>query len=149
MAQHLPGISLISQGRRAYPGVSTAAQLLGYTDIDGDGRNGAGLEHLFNPQLASRPGEEAVVTAPGSGSALETIMVKPPHNGHNVKLTIDSNIQDQVQQVLGQTVRQYGARSATGIVMDPRTGAILAMATAPSLRQQPGAQHPQSRSSCG
>ncbi len=67
----------------------------------------------------------------GPDSTLETITVKPPHNGRSVTLTIDSNIQSYVQKVLARTVRQYRARAATGIVMDPRTGAVLAMASAP------------------
>ena len=52
----------------------------------------------------------------GPDSTLETITVKPPHNGHSVTLTIDSNIQSYVQKVLARTVRQYRARAATGIV---------------------------------
>jgi cell division protein FtsI/penicillin-binding protein 2 len=129
MAQHLPGISTVPEGRRFYPGLTIASQLLGYTDIDGDGKNGAGLEHMLNPILGSRPGEQATVHGPDS--ALETITVKPPHNGKSVTLTLDSNVQAYMQRVLGRTVRQYGAASATGIMMDPRTGAVLGMVTAP------------------
>ena len=128
MQHHLPGISTISQGRRFYPSYTTASQLLGYTS-DGDGANGAGLEHMLNPVLGARSGEQATVHGPDS--TLETITVKPPHNGRSVTLTIDSNIQSYVQKVLARTVRQYRARAATGIVMDPRTGAVLAMASAP------------------
>ena len=124
MAQHLPGISDVPEGRRFYPGLTTASQLLGYTDIDGDGQNGAGLEHLLNPILGSHPGEQATVHGPDS--TLETITVKPAHNGKSVTLTLDSNVEDYMQRVLARTVRQYDAASATGIMMDPRTGAVLA-----------------------
>ena len=129
MAHKLPGISTVPEGRRYYPSLTTASQLLGYTDIDGDGEKGAGLEHMLNPILGSRPGEQATVHGPDS--TLETITVKPPHNGRSVSLTIDSNIQSYVERVLSRTARQFRAHSATGIVMNPRTGAVLAMATAP------------------
>jgi cell division protein FtsI (penicillin-binding protein 3) len=129
MSQHLPGISTVPEGRRFYPGLTIASQLLGYTDIDGDGVNGAGLEHMLNPILGSRSGEQATVHGPDS--TLETITVKPPHNGRSVTLTLVSNVQAYMQRVLGHTVRQYGAASATGIMLDPRTGAVLGMVTAP------------------
>ena len=129
LGQGLPGLTSIPEGVRSYPQVSVASQLLGYT-VDGNGSTGGGLEYLLNPILASRPGEEATVNGPDS--ALETITVKPPHNGRNVTLTLDSNVQAHVQQVVDRTVRQYGAHSGSAIVMDPRTGAILAMVNSPS-----------------
>lgn len=131
MAQKLVGISLLPTSVRYYPQDTTAAQLVGFTDQDGNGRYGAGLEHLLNPVLASHAGEEATVSAPGSDSAIENIVVKPPVNGRNVTLTIDSNVQQEAERVLGETVSRYGAHSATAIVMDPRSGALLAVASAP------------------
>jgi cell division protein FtsI/penicillin-binding protein 2 len=131
LAHHLPGLSGVGEDRRAYPNGSLAAQLIGFTDIDSSGVNGSGLEHMLNPYLRAREGKRVIVRDP-SGMALETVQLSAPGNGRNVRLTIDSNVEAYVQQVLAQTVRSTGARSATAIVMNPHTGAILAMASAPT-----------------
>src|SRR5213079_2291482 len=66
-----------------------------------------------------------------TGHVLETQQIVPVRNGKDVFLTIDSHIQANAEQILQQTVDQYGAKDATAIVLDPRTGAILAMAVEP------------------
>jgi cell division protein FtsI/penicillin-binding protein 2 len=131
LAHHLPGLSGLSEDRRTYPNGSLAAQLIGFTDIDSSGVNGSGLEHMLNPYLRAREGKRMIVRDP-SGTALETVQLSAPGNGRNVRLTIDSSVEAYVQQVLAQTVRSTGARSATAIVMNPHTGSILAMASAPT-----------------
>jgi cell division protein FtsI (penicillin-binding protein 3) len=66
-----------------------------------------------------------------SGMVLDTVDVQEPENGRNIRLTVSAAVQTKVQDVLAATVRSTRAKWATGIVMDPRTGAIVAMATAP------------------
>jgi cell division protein FtsI/penicillin-binding protein 2 len=70
------------------------------------------------------------VTDP-SGTVLDTVDVRRPANGRNITLTLNAAVQAKVQEVLAQTVRASRAQWATGIVMNPRTGAVIAMATAP------------------
>jgi cell division protein FtsI (penicillin-binding protein 3) len=126
----LPGISIVDDPVRSYPFRSLASQLLGYTDVDGDGRRGAGLEYQLDGVLAGRPGREVVLRDP-SGLTLGTESLREPRPGRDVRLTIDSAIQSELQSVLQRTWSRWSARSATGIVLDPATGEVLAMATAP------------------
>ncbi|MFI5048312.1 MAG: peptidoglycan D,D-transpeptidase FtsI family protein [Gaiellales bacterium] len=132
LSAHPPGLFAVPEAHRVYPFRNLAAQLLGYTDIDLQGRpNGSGLEYTLNPWLAGKPGRELEVNAP-DGQPLEKLQLATPHDGRNVQLTIDQVVQAKVQSVLEDTVRQWKAKSATAIVLDPRTGEVLAMGTAPS-----------------
>jgi cell division protein FtsI (penicillin-binding protein 3) len=130
--RHLPGISTVPELQRWYPDGPVASQLLGFTGIDGNAGTGAGagLEHQLNSVLHGRAGKQVTVRDP-SGTVLDTVDVQKPENGHNVTLTLDSAVQTKVQAVLAQAVHASRAAWATGIVMDPRTGAVIAMATAP------------------
>ena len=130
LAAHLPGINALLSNRRLYPYGTLGAQLLGFTNSDGSG--GGGLEDLLNRYLAGRPGLQEIITSP-AGQSLDTLTLRSVRRGRNVRLTIDSNIQAEVQTVLAETQRKWHARSATAIVMDPRTGAVLAMASAPTF----------------
>jgi cell division protein FtsI/penicillin-binding protein 2 len=132
MRHHLPGISTTPELQRWYPDGPLASQLLGFTGIDGNAGpgDGAGLEYQLNSVLAGRAGKQITITDP-SGVVLDTVNVRKPQNGRNVTLTVSAAVQTKVQDVLAQTVRSTHASWATGIVMDPRTGAVVAMATAP------------------
>jgi cell division protein FtsI (penicillin-binding protein 3) len=132
MRHHLPGISTVPELQRWYPDGPVASQLLGFTGIDGNAGpgDGAGLEYQLNHIVAGRPGRQVTVTDP-SGTVLDTVDVRKPQNGRNVTLTLSAAVQTKVQAVLAQTVRTTRAAWATGIVMDPRTGSVIAMATAP------------------
>jgi cell division protein FtsI (penicillin-binding protein 3) len=132
MRHHLPGISTVPELQRWYPDGPVASQVLGFTGIEGNAGAGAGagLEHQLNPVLAGRPGKQITVTDP-SGMVLDTVNVRKPQDGRNVTLTLSAAVQTKVQDVLAETVRNTRAAWATGIVMDPRTGAVIAMATAP------------------
>jgi cell division protein FtsI (penicillin-binding protein 3)/stage V sporulation protein D (sporulation-specific penicillin-binding protein) len=130
LSAHLPGIHALLSNRRLYPYGTLAAQLIGFTNIDGSG--GGGLEDLLNRYLAGRQGRQEIISSPADQS-LDTLTLRQVRRGRNAHLTIDSNIQAEVQTVLAETQRKWHARSATAIVMDPRTGAVLAMASAPTF----------------
>jgi len=132
MRYHLPGISTVPELQRWYPDGPVASQVLGFTGIDGSAGAGvgAGLEHQYDHILAGRPGRQVTVKDP-SGVVLDTVNVQRPKNGRNITLTLKAAVQSKVQQVLAETVQNTRAAWATGIVMDPRTGAVVAMATAP------------------
>jgi cell division protein FtsI/penicillin-binding protein 2 len=124
----LPGFTFESDERRVYPQDTVAAPVLGYAGIDNTGL--AGLEQELNKELSGRPGS-ATIVRDALGQAVNTIQNRPAHDGRDVFLTLDSHMQANAEQVLEQTVSQWHAKSATAIVLDPHTGAILAMAQEP------------------
>jgi cell division protein FtsI (penicillin-binding protein 3) len=124
----LPGFGFYAEERRNYPQRTVAAQVLGYVGIDGNGL--AGLELQFDEELAGRPGKETVVKDP-SGRVIEVERERREVPGRDVHLTLDHSIQANAEEVLRDTVRKWSAKSASAIVLDPRTGSILAMAVQP------------------
>jgi cell division protein FtsI (penicillin-binding protein 3) len=128
-AQKLPGVHFYGEERRVYPQHSVAAQVLGYAGVDNNGL--AGLELELDHSLTGTPGRQTLVRDP-FGRAISIQNVVPPKHGRAAFLTLDSKIQSNAEQVLRQTVHRWGAKDATAIVLDPRTGAVLAMAEAPS-----------------
>ncbi len=128
--RHLPGVYFYPEERRFYPQGALAAQVLGYAGVDNRGL--AGLELSLDRTLAGRPGRERLVKD-ASGQVIDTIASQTERDGTDVYLTLDHTIQANAQAVLRQTQAQWHAKSATAIVLDPRTGGVLAMATAPSF----------------
>jgi cell division protein FtsI/penicillin-binding protein 2 len=124
----LPGFGFYPEERRNYPQGSVAAQILGFVGTDGSGLSG--LEFQFNRVLAGRPGKETIVKDP-SGQVIDVQGERPEVPGRDVYLTLDHSIQANAEEVLRETVRKWNAKSASAIVLDPRTGAILAMAVQP------------------
>jgi cell division protein FtsI (penicillin-binding protein 3)/stage V sporulation protein D (sporulation-specific penicillin-binding protein) len=125
----LSGFGYYGEERRVYPQKSVAAQVLGYAGVDNQGLSG--LELQLDNALRGRPGEQIVVRDP-FGRPIKIDPVTPARPGKAAFLTIDDTIQANAEQVLRQTVAKSGAKSATAIVLNPRTGAVLAMAEAPS-----------------
>jgi cell division protein FtsI (penicillin-binding protein 3) len=126
----LPGLGFYPEEKRFYPQFNLAAQVLGFAGVDNHGL--AGLELGLEPQLGGRPGRERVVKD-ASGQAIDTVVSQVERDGEDVYLTLDHTIQANAQAVLQATVRQWRAKSATAIVLDPATGAVRAMAVAPGF----------------
>ena len=126
--EKLPGFGFYPEERRSYPQRTVASQVLGYVGIDGDGL--AGLELKFDEQLAGSPGRETIVKDP-SGRVIDVENERSEVPGKDVHLTLDHSIQANAEEVLRATVRKWQAKSASALVLDPRTGAILAMAVQP------------------
>jgi cell division protein FtsI (penicillin-binding protein 3) len=130
MSVHPPGLFTVDSVRRDYPSGKLAAQLIGYVDSNNSGKAGSGIEREYNSVLGGQPGEQLDVRGPG-GVQLSTVTLRRAQQGRDVQLTIDRSIQQKVQSVLDATVSRTGAHNATALVLDPRSGSILAMATAP------------------
>jgi cell division protein FtsI (penicillin-binding protein 3) len=128
--RHLPGLFFYPEERRFYPQAALASQVLGYAGVDNHGL--AGLELSLDKVLAGRPGRERIVKD-ASGQAIDTVQSQTERDGSDVYLTLDHTIQANAQAVLKQTVARWQAKSATAIVLDPRSGAVLAMAVAPGF----------------
>jgi cell division protein FtsI (penicillin-binding protein 3) len=126
---HISGLGFYPEERRFYPQHSIAAQVLGYAGVDNHGLSG--LELSLDRPLAGRAGRESLVRDP-FGHVLDSIVSAPARDGSDVSLTINQNIQSTAESVLRETVQRWHAKDASAIVLDPKTGAVLAMAVAPT-----------------
>lgn len=135
----VPGIFGERTSKRVYPGGSTAANLVGFVGAEGKGL--AGLEYALDKTLAGRDGTATYELSAGgrripTGVASERDAVP----GRDVRLTIDRDIQFVAQRAIAKAVASTRSQSGTVIVLDPRTGELLAMATAPTFdANRPGA----------
>jgi cell division protein FtsI (penicillin-binding protein 3) len=127
-AKKLPGFHFQAEERRSYPQGSVAAQVLGYAGVDNTGLSG--LELQLNPQLTGAAGSQTIVRDP-IGQPISIQSVTPARDGMSAFLTLDHTIETNAEQVLRATVAQFQAKSATAIVLEPKTGNVLAMATQP------------------
>lgn len=125
------GINIDEDTKRYYPYNNLASNLIGFCGTENDGR--WGLEYTWDDVLKGTPGK--IVT---SEDAVQEIIPDkeeryvPPQNGSNIVLTLDINIQSIVEKYLKQAVQENNARQGgTAIVMNPKTGDILAAATYP------------------
>jgi len=124
----IAGFGFYPEERRTYPQGRIAAQVLGFAGVDNRGLGGLELE--YDRTLTGKAGSETIVKDP-LGRAIDVVEEIAPRQGRDVQLTLDHTIQSNAEQVLRQTVAASGAKSATAIVLDPRTGGILAMAVEP------------------
>jgi cell division protein FtsI (penicillin-binding protein 3) len=125
----LVGIGFIPEYNRFYPNKTLAAQTIGFTGIDGDGLEG--IEFYYNKYLQGVIGNFTVLKdALGQGfiSAKKNV---PNISGNNLILTLDRTIQYITENALEASVNEFSAKSGMAIVMNPKTGAILAMAHFP------------------
>jgi cell division protein FtsI/penicillin-binding protein 2 len=127
-ARGLAGLGFQPEEKRSYPQGSVAAHVLGYAGTDNKGLDG--LERSLDGVLAGRPGRETVVKDP-FGRVIDVVSTRAERAGGDVRLTIDHQIQSNAEAVLAETVRRWHAKAASAIVLDPRSGAVLAMAVAP------------------
>lgn len=129
VALNLPGVQTQLEPKRYYPNGSLAAHVLGYVGLDGKGLGG--VEQFYNAKISGEPGQ-LFLERDANGKPYDgyEIAAKP---GQTVVLTIDQTIQYQAEQALQAAVHQSRAKSGTVIVLDPRSGEILALANAPTF----------------
>lgn len=129
----LLGVALYPQVQRTYPSGGLAAQVLGFVR-GSDAVGQYGVEQAENAALAGQPGQlYTAVNAAGQPIVGGIQRQTPAVPGANVTLTLDANVQYWVEQGLAQTVAQMQADGGTALVLDPATGAIIAMASVPSF----------------
>ncbi len=140
MKLQINGISATPKLTRVYPRDWFASQLLG--SVHRNGQGASGLEFQYNKQLEGTNGLRTIVNdAIGQPISIDDVRSMQP--GKNLELTIDGPLQDQVEQVLAGVGAQYRPKGATAIVMNPNTGAILALANWPRVNaNDPGAAPP-------
>ena len=124
-------VGIVPETRRAYPAGALAATLIGFTGLDETGL--AGLELQYDGALH---GVEGVGTAHRDAIGRELVqtarIVAPPRDGNTLVLTIDQVVQHIAERELGRAVAGAGAQGGVAIIMDPQTGALLALATHPT-----------------
>ncbi len=132
LENELLGVGLEQELKREYPSGPLAAHLLGYVGAFGEGLEG--IENRFNETLSGTDGSKQVVADvrgrpiwSGQGD------YKTPEDGHSIVLTINAVVQSIAEQALYRACGEYEAESGVAVVMDPQTGAILAMANAPNF----------------
>ena len=127
------GVFYREQPLRVYPAGDIAAQVIGLTAYD-DGAGIEGLERTFNSELEGEPGKLIVEHDPaGRVIPQGQVLLEPAVPGSDIVTTIDREIQFTVEQGLRKAIQKTNAIGGSIVVMDPETGAILAMASWPSL----------------
>ncbi len=137
-ALHLPGINLIPESQRVEPDGTMAAPVLGTVDYGGNGNSG--LEYQYRSLLAGTSGSEDLMQAPDgvslTSSGSSSVASQP---GRGLELTLDQSIQYVAEQALGAEVAASHATGGTAVVMDVKTGDVLAMADLQAAKGGQGA----------
>jgi cell division protein FtsI/penicillin-binding protein 2 len=128
----LPGIHFLPESKRYYPMRELAAQVLGYVGTDNQGL--AGLELVHNREIAGRPGRRTLLRDARRGTVIAPgLAAADPEPGRDLYLTLDATIQHIVERELALAVQKNRAKTGSIVLLDPATGAVLAMATYPSF----------------
>lgn len=125
----IPGINFIDESKRSYPNGALASDLLGFTNLDGEGIEG--LEYVYDKLLTGQQGTLIGQRDAKGRKLLVGGIGKRGHSGQNITTTIDSVLQYIVERELDRALQETRATGALSIVMDPNSGEILALADRP------------------
>ncbi len=126
---HFDGVYLVKEAKRYYPYGNLLSHTLGYVGIDNQGLSG--LELQYNQYLTGEKGAiQYFSDAKGNKLTLSDVYTQP-QNGMNIQLTIDLKIQQSLERELSNVVDMFSPDMALAIVMDPKTGEVLGMASRP------------------
>ena len=129
--KNLEGLNFVEESKRYYPNGNLAAQVLGFVGTDDKGLDG--LEMVLDDELKGGIQKELVATDRKGNAIFGSVLSKYlPDKGKSVTLTIDATIQFIAERALDKAMEDTGAKHASVIVMDPKTGEILAMANRPT-----------------
>jgi len=129
-ALNIPGLFMQTEMKRFYPQGEVVSHVVGFTDIDDAGQEG--MELALNGWLAGQPGKKQVLKD-RLGQIIENVALEhAPQQGRNVTLSIDHRIQYLAYRVLKEAINQHQAKSGSIVVLDARTGEVLAMVNQPS-----------------
>ena len=127
----LKGLNFVEESKRYYPNGNLAAQVLGFVGTDDKGLDG--LEMVLDDELKGGIQKELVATDRNGNAIFGSVLSKYlPDKGKSVTLTIDASIQFIAERALDKAMEDTGAKHASVIVMDPKSGEILAMANRPT-----------------
>ena len=143
-AKKFPGIGFIKESKRFYPNRSLASHLVGFAGMDNTGLDG--LERDYDRYLRGKEGSAVILRDARQRELLLEKNYIPAVDGFDLVLTIDETIQFIAEQALEKMYRKYKAKGASIIVMDPKTGEVLAFANRPTYNlETPSQSLPQDR----
>jgi cell division protein FtsI (penicillin-binding protein 3) len=130
LALELPGINVQREYRRYYPASEVTGHLVGFTNIDDAGQEG--LELAFNHWLAGESGAKRVLKDRLGRSIENVASIRPPHHGKDLHTSIDLRLQYLSYRTLKAAIKTHNARSGSIVVLDVKTGEVLAMVNQPT-----------------
>ncbi len=138
----LPGIGFLKEDKRYYPQGKLASHVIGFAGMDSQGLNG--LEHLYDREIKGEPGMEfTLIDAKRRDFLPEGIARKEATYGNDIVLNIDAIIQYIAEKELAEKVRATEAKGGSVVIMNPRTGEVLAIANQPDYDPNNFARSPE------
>lgn len=129
-ALEIPGVHQRKEYKRHYPEAEALAHVVGFTNVEDVGQEG--IELAQDKRLAGQPGSRRVIRD-GRGRVIENRgMIREPRDGHDVQLSIDAKIQFHAFAALRDAVAEHRAKAGAVVVLDVRTGEVLALANLPT-----------------
>lgn len=130
LALEIPGVFMQREYKRFYPAGEVAAHVVGFTGIDDEGQEG--FELAKNDVLSGKSGSRRVIKNRKGHIVEDLEAVKVPQDGHDLVLSIDRRIQYIAFRELSKAVEKFKAKAAAAVVLDARTGEVLAMVNLPT-----------------
>mgnify|MGYP004456675591 CR=1 FL=1 len=127
----LDGVYLVKEAKRYYPSDKLLSHTLGFVGIDNQGLSG--LELIYNNYLTGSDGSIKYFSDAKGNSLSMTQVYEQPQSGVNMTLTINYDIQEALERELDNAYKKYNPDQALGIVMDPKTGEVLALSSYPNF----------------
>lgn len=127
----IPGVAFLREFRRYYPQGEAVSHLVGIADIDERGQEG--MEKVFDGWLSGEDGRKRVLQDRRGQHIRDIAMIRPARNGHDLQLTIDQRLQYLAYRELKAAVLRHDAIGGSAIVVDARTGDILALVNQPGF----------------
>ncbi|AHE99281.1 peptidoglycan D,D-transpeptidase FtsI family protein [Thioalkalivibrio paradoxus] len=137
-ALQIPGVALMREFRRYYPHGETTAHIVGFTNIDEQGQEG--MELAFDGWLSGQPGAKRVLRDRHGRSIRDVASIRPARDGENLRLTIDQRLQYLAYRELKAAVQAHDARGGSAVLVDARSGDILALVNQPGFNPNNRAQ---------
>src|SRR5690606_27167040 len=129
-ALRIPGIHQEVETLRSYPQGEVMAHVVGFTNVDDKGQEG--IELAFNQALSGTPGSRRVIKD-RLGRVVENVQaIRAPEDGADLRLSLDSRLQYLTFNHLRETIATYKAKGGSALILDARTGEILALANLPT-----------------
>jgi cell division protein FtsI (penicillin-binding protein 3) len=127
---NLPGIHLQREYRRYYPAAEVTSHMLGFTGVEDKGQEG--IELALDAQLAGKPGSRRVIKDRLGRIVEDVESIKPPQDGKDITLALDAKVQYLAFTHLKQALAEHKARAGGVVVLDAKTGEVLALANLPA-----------------